>query len=44
MVSKPFRIPDLVPKIEELTLKYPDSLAVETIVVPSRPSTPPYAI
>ncbi|KAF1971637.1 hypothetical protein BU23DRAFT_555813 [Bimuria novae-zelandiae CBS 107.79] len=44
VVSKPFRIPELVPKIEELTLKYVDLLSVETMVVPSRPSTPPYTI
>ncbi|KAF9728942.1 hypothetical protein PMIN02_010308 [Paraphaeosphaeria minitans] len=44
VVSKPFRIAELIPKIEELALKYADSDSVEMMVAPSRPSTPPYAI
>lgn len=43
-MSKPFRIAELIPKIEELTLKHAESMSVETMVVRSRPSTPPYAI
>ncbi|KAF2637356.1 hypothetical protein P280DRAFT_406875 [Massarina eburnea CBS 473.64] len=43
VVSKPFRILELVPKIEELTLKYSDSLAGDAagLIVPSKPSTTP---
>ncbi|KAF1955204.1 hypothetical protein CC80DRAFT_415608 [Byssothecium circinans] len=46
VVSKPFRIPELVPKIEELTLKYSESTKGDTVglVVPSKPSTTPYTI
>ncbi|KAJ4292756.1 hypothetical protein N0V90_009419 [Kalmusia sp. IMI 367209] len=46
VVSKPFRILDLIPKIEELALKYPDPLSDDSIkiAVPSRSNTPPYAI
>jgi DNA-binding response OmpR family regulator len=46
VVSKPFRIPELIPKIEELTSKFPDSLTDDglTLVVPGKPSTTPYTI
>ncbi|PVI06725.1 hypothetical protein DM02DRAFT_513872 [Periconia macrospinosa] len=48
VVSKPFRIVELIPKIEELTLKYPKSLANTTdapeIVVQDNPSTVPSSI
>ncbi|KAF2677807.1 hypothetical protein K458DRAFT_318624 [Lentithecium fluviatile CBS 122367] len=47
VVSKPFRIAELIPKIEELTLKYPDESFTSDplgLVVPSGPSTTPYSI
>jgi CheY-like chemotaxis protein len=48
VVSKPFRIPELIPKIEELTLKYPDSNLLTSDPmrphIPSGPSTTPYAM
>jgi hypothetical protein len=42
-VSKPFRIAELIPKIEELALKHADAESA-TMAAPSKPSPPPYAI
>lgn len=47
VVSKPFRIAELIPKIEELTLRYPDSNSLSDpmgLLVPSAPSITPYTM
>jgi CheY-like chemotaxis protein len=48
VVSKPFRIVELIPKIEELNLRYPNQESSDggtiNLTVPSGPSTTPYAM
>jgi CheY-like chemotaxis protein len=48
VLSKPFRIVELIPKIEELNLRYPNQESSDggsiNLIVPSGPSTTPYAM
>lgn len=46
VVSKPFRIGELIPKIEELAEKYPGSLigGAVSLAVPTGPAEQPYGV
>lgn len=47
VVSKPFRIAELIPKIEELAARFlstPDTSRPVSIVVPNHPTAPPHGV
>jgi CheY-like chemotaxis protein len=47
VVSKPFRIAELIPKIQELAARFPSAIETSnpaSIVVPSQPTSQPYRV